>query len=104
MKPAAADLHQYSDSPDLPHPTDYQIGKPIILGEYGQSEGKGQDQQATSTKMFLQQAHDRGWNGTMIWAFDFPKSPKEHRLMNADGSLRPAAVIIRDFANKLTNP
>lgn len=47
--------------------------------------------------MFLQQAHARGWNGAPIWAFDFPNSPKEYKLLNADDRLRPAAEIIRDF-------
>lgn len=95
------DLHQYSDSPDLPIPTDFKINKPIILGEYGQSEGAGQDQQAVATRIFLQQARERGWNGSLIWAFDFPKSPKEQRLMNPDDSFRPAAKVIRDFGLSL---
>lgn len=95
------DTHQYSNTPDLPVTKDYQLGKPIIVGEYGQNEGEKEHQQALTTGLFLRQARDRGWAGALAWAFDFPGSPKEHRLMNSDGSWRPAAQIIRDFAAEL---
>lgn len=98
------DLHQYSDAPDLPRPQDYKIQKPIVLGEFGQTEGQGQVQQAKSAQLFLSQARERGWNGALIWAFDFPNSPKQHRLMNSDGSYRPAAQAIKDFAATLQSP
>lgn len=91
------DLHQYADDPDLPNISATGLKKPVILGEFGQGEGGGEDRQAVAAASFLEQARERGWAGALIWAFDFPGSPKEHRLMNADGSWRDAATVLRQF-------
>ncbi len=62
----------------------------------------GEERQAAATDAFLRQARERGWAGTLIWAFDFPGSPKEHRLMNAGNTWRPAAGLLREFADKIS--
>jgi endo-1,4-beta-mannosidase len=93
------DIHQYGNFPNLPNVKGYDLGKPIILGEFGQAEGGGTLGQTRSTKMFLNQTKDRGWNGSLIWALDFPESPKEHKLMNADQTWRPAALIFQSFGS-----
>ena len=91
------DMHQYGDDPDLPTIPAKELEKPVVLGEFGQAEGGGEEQQAAAAAKFLDQARSRGWAGALMWAFDFPGSPKEHRLMNADGGWRKAASVLKHF-------
>jgi endo-1,4-beta-mannosidase len=93
------DMHQYGDDPDLPTIPEEELRKPVVLGEFGQAEGGGEEQQAAAAAKFLDQAHARGWGGALMWAFDFAGSPKEHRLMNADGGWRKAATVLKQFGD-----
>lgn len=93
------DMHQYGDDPDLPTIPVDELGRPVVLGEFGQSAGGGEEQQAAAAAKFLEQARTRGWAGALLWAFDFSGSPKEHRLMNADGGWRKAAAVLKQLGD-----
>ena len=92
------DVHLYGDDPQLPDARAYQLDKPIIMGEFGQNEGGDANEQDVAAARFLVQARSRGWSGSLIWALDFPESPKEYKLFNGDGSWRPVATTLQRFA------
>ncbi len=95
------DIHVYDNNGSIPFL--YEIcerarreGLPVILGEFGQgSKHYDDDLQKSSTEKFLRNAKNSCLEGALAWRFDAQES--YFAFQRADGSMRPAAEVIRDF-------
>lgn len=99
------DVHIYNDKGEIPY--DYQIcnlvqkkGIPIIVGEFGQLSKNVDDAlQASVTKNLLNNALGKCFSGAIAWRFD--AADVVYHYQRADGSLRPAADVIKSFKSRL---
>lgn len=95
------DLHVYDDNGNIPSLNSLcskaaSDGVPIILGEFGQSTHSENDQlQQVSTQAFLNNAKNSCFSGALAWRFDSQEAYWSYQ--RADGSLRPAADVIKNF-------
>ncbi len=96
------DVHVYDNNGSIPFINEIcdrarQEGIPVILGEFGQS-GKHYDDdlQKSSTEKFLRNAKNSCMEAALAWRFDAQEA--YFAFQRADGSLRPAALVMRDFS------
>jgi hypothetical protein len=96
------DHHCYSATGELPPVSTLNLDRPVILGEYGHRPDRvDPDYQNKVAKAFLENAVKRGYAGTLIWNYDWPKSPKPfpHQLHEGGGSnkWRPVCYTLKNF-------
>lgn len=96
------DLHVYSDYGSIPSVSAIcqvaaRDGVPIILGEFGQeTKSENDNLQYSSTQAFLNNAKNSCFSGALAWRFDANEA--YWHWQNQDGSLRPAAQLMKNFA------
>jgi endo-1,4-beta-mannosidase len=94
------DVHQYDDKGDLPIAKDLKADKPIILGEFGQSSKKWDDDaQKNADSAFVRAALAKGYAGFLVWTYGHKGSEEVHSLIGKDGQHRPAFQAILDALN-----
>jgi hypothetical protein len=98
------DLHVYSDTGDFMGVAAVcqraAFDKvPIVLGEFGQKSHVTDDRlQYKVTSRFLELAQSSCFSGALAWRFD--AAEKWLSYVQSDGSLRPAAHIIRKLGQQ----
>jgi hypothetical protein len=97
------DVHVYDDKGDIPHGDAIcelvrKTGVPIIVGEFGQLTQKLDDAlQENVTRNLLRNAKSSCFSGAIAWRYD--SADKTWRYQRPDGTMRPAAAVIRGFAD-----
>lgn len=95
------DLHVYADDGVVPNLANVckkaaDDGVPIILGEFGQKTMVDDDTlQANATKAFLTAAKGSCFKAALPWRWD--AAEVTWRFVRADGTLRPAADVVKTF-------
>tara|TARA_R110002095_G_scaffold89232_4_gene77872 strand:+ start:1265 stop:2878 length:1614 start_codon:yes stop_codon:yes gene_type:complete len=96
------DLHYYGKS-TLPHVSSFNLNKPVIIGEYGHRPNKTDfDLQNRFAKEVLKSALQKGYSGTLIWAYENPNGKKlrAYSLPEGGGSekWRPVCYTLKNFS------
>lgn len=99
------DFHVYDNNGTIPYLYDIcalsrKEGIPVILGEFGQGSKRNDDAlQRSSTEKFLNNAYHSCLEGALAWRFDAQES--YFSFQRADGTMRPAADVMRNFQQSL---
>lgn len=73
------DFHAYNDAGTLPDINTLNIGKPLIVGEFGQCTREENDIiHRDSIRAFLQNATSKGYAGCFLWAYGPEKYETPH--------------------------
>ncbi|BCM90822.1 hypothetical protein IAD21_02684 [Abditibacteriota bacterium] len=88
------DYHDYSDTPDIVYKTGTATDKPLLLGEYGP---KTSSRQRAVTDSYVGQARDRGWAGSLAWAYQ----DGSFSYVNSPGNWTDAAWALQWWGGQL---
>ncbi|MEW6709587.1 MAG: hypothetical protein AB1403_07145 [Candidatus Riflebacteria bacterium] len=94
------DWHSYRDDPDLPHASELNLDKPVIIGECGpktQEPDAGYSLQGPNWAKYLNQAR-KGYAGLLTWSYGNQGQASNFVMVNADHSWRSGAVFMQKAA------